>query len=214
GHDAAACIPADEHGAAAELGVVALLDGRVERVHVDVDDVSYRISAGVCRAITHSATRAVAARGRKREALAVTQLIQPDTTEGCRPSAASATAFTWTMARRRSVASFSKRPAYPKPALLTSTPISRRATALASRSAPSGAARSAGTTRVATRQVSSSSRARARRRSSRRAVSTQDMPRVASARANSPPIPAEAPVTSAHSPYRCRKDAVSAMAVV
>jgi hypothetical protein len=31
-------VTADDHRAAAQPGIVALLDGRVERVHVEVDD--------------------------------------------------------------------------------------------------------------------------------------------------------------------------------
>ena len=36
GHDAAAAAPADDHRQAGERGIVVLLDGRVERVHVDM----------------------------------------------------------------------------------------------------------------------------------------------------------------------------------
>ena len=40
-HDAAFASPAHRHGAAAQGGIVALLDGGEERVHVDVDDLAH-----------------------------------------------------------------------------------------------------------------------------------------------------------------------------
>ena len=104
------------------------------------------------------------------------------------------------MSRSRSAWSLSKRPAAPKPALFTSTAIGRSDTARATRSAPSALARSSSTTRVCTEKVFSSSDASASSRSRRRAESATDMPSRASARANASPIPADAPVTSAHSP--------------
>src|SRR5437870_3729477 len=39
-HDSASRARADEQGLASELGVVVLLDRRVERVHVDVQDLA------------------------------------------------------------------------------------------------------------------------------------------------------------------------------
>jgi hypothetical protein len=39
-HDSSRGARPDEHRFAAQLGVIALLDGRVERVHVDVQDLA------------------------------------------------------------------------------------------------------------------------------------------------------------------------------
>ena len=45
-HDDAAVPAADRHGPALERGIVALLHGRVEGVHVDMDDLARRADAG------------------------------------------------------------------------------------------------------------------------------------------------------------------------
>src|SRR6185503_26784 len=57
---------ADGHGPAAKLGPVALLHGRVERVHVDVDDASHwgtfsvrRMRRATCSAWSRSSGTAV-----------------------------------------------------------------------------------------------------------------------------------------------------------
>ena len=39
-HHGAISAPRDDHGLAAELRIVALLYGRIERVHIDVDDLA------------------------------------------------------------------------------------------------------------------------------------------------------------------------------
>jgi len=40
-HDRAVAFPGDNHGLAAQLWIIALLDGGVKRVHVDMDDFSH-----------------------------------------------------------------------------------------------------------------------------------------------------------------------------
>jgi len=40
-HDRAVAFPSDNHGFAAQLRIIALLDGGVKRVHVDMDDFSH-----------------------------------------------------------------------------------------------------------------------------------------------------------------------------
>src|SRR5215217_7829090 len=85
-------------------------------------------------------------------------------------------------------------PPVAKPALLTST-STRRSGAIASRSA--GSVRSRAITSAWTACSRSSSAASSRSRSSRRATSVTLCPAAASRRANSRPMPDEAPVTSA-----------------
>src|SRR5919112_1645419 len=92
-----------------------------------------------------------------------------------------------------------KRPADPKPALLTSTSTSRPRDSISSNSdlRPSSLAMSAATISARTRCSRPSSSASDFSRSSRRATSVRFCPRFASSRAISVPMPEEAPVTMA-----------------
>jgi hypothetical protein len=87
-----------------------------------------------------------------------------------------------------------------KPALLTSRPISSPVVVARIGSRKASWHRSTATTRVSMAWRMASSSASAASRSARRAVRTTFSPRAATCRANSRPMPDDAPVTSAQEP--------------
>src|SRR6267142_1119389 len=96
--------------------------------------------------------------------------------------------------------SFKNSPGFPVPALETTRPMSRSSVAEASRPMKSSLETSSTITRCSTAKRLLNSTPTSLSKSSRRATRTMLIPEAAICRANSLPIPDEAPVTSAHGP--------------